>query len=54
MKLLHLLTFPFFVTTTIAFGNKPNKKVVLNEPLQTYITVIKKDFAKIPKDRKKS
>ena len=53
MKLLHLLTFPFFVTTTIAFCNNPNKKVVLNEPLQTYITVIKKDFAKIPKDRKK-
>ncbi|WP_028523304.1 protein-tyrosine-phosphatase [Runella limosa] len=53
MKLLHLLTSLFLLTTTISFGNDPNKKVVLNESLQTYISTIKKDFVKIPKDRKK-
>lgn len=52
MKLLSLLAFLFLLTTTIAFGNNPNKKVVLNESLQIYIIAIKKDFAKIPKDRR--
>ena len=37
----------------MVFGSDPNKKAVLNESLQTYISAIKKDFAKIPKERKK-
>jgi hypothetical protein len=53
MKFINFFVGVFLVTATIAFGHKPNKKTVLNESLQTYINAIKKDFAKIPKDRKK-
>lgn len=53
MKFINVIVGLFLLTTTIVFGNYPNKKIVLNEFLKTYITAIKKDFAKIPKERKK-
>lgn len=53
MRFANFLMCIFSLTSTIEFGNDPNKKVVLNESLQTYITSIKKDFAKIPQERKK-
>lgn len=53
MKFINVIVGLFLLTTTIVFGNYPNKKIVLNESLKTYITAIKKDFAKIPKERKK-
>lgn len=53
MKFINVIVGLFLLTTTIVFGNYPNKKIVLNKSLKTYITAIKKDFAKIPKERKK-
>jgi len=53
MKLTNFFISILLLSTTMVFGSDPNKKAVLNETLQTYITAIKKDFAKIPKDRKK-
>lgn len=53
MKFADFFVGVFLLTSTITFGNKSNKKVVLNEQLQTYISALQKGVANIPKDRKK-
>lgn len=52
MKLFSLFPICLFLTIAIFLGNDPDKKVVLNGSLTTYINGIKQDFSKIPQDRK--
>jgi len=52
MKLFSLFPIVLLLTIAIFPNNDPDKKVVLNGPLATYINDIKPDLPKIPQERK--
>lgn len=55
MNRLSLTALLLLCVISLGFGRKPSviKKAILNPSLEAYISDAKKEFAKIPKDRKK-